>query len=231
VRNSRLSEICQMIKPGFPIADIGSDHARLPLFLLENQLIPGAVVTEMGDGPYIRMERAVSAAGFTDQIAARQGDGLQVLRAGEVEGVVIAGMGGDLISAILSHDWGKAESFTYYLLQPMSRAGVLRKTLADRGWPIIDEVLVRERGQYYVIIHAHPGREVYLLSDLERELGPIILKQESPLKKDYLKHYLNKYKKVHDNLLKSNGLHAPSLRSDMQTRIRELEAIIDGSQG
>lgn len=231
MRSSRLFEISQMIKPGLPIADIGSDHARLPIFLMENELIPWAIATELGDGPYNRMKRALYAAGLPERIDARQGDGLQVLQTGEVGGVVIAGMGGDLISFLLSRDWAKSESFAYYLLQPMSRAGVLRQTLADRGWPLVDEVLIKDNGQYYVIIHTCPGREAYELNELEQELGPIVLRQENPLKNDYLTHYLNKYKKVYDSLARSNGVHARDLRNDIRRRIRELEAIIDVSQG
>lgn len=231
VNNSRLREISKFIKPGLSIADIGSDHARLPLYLVENELVPWVIATELGDGPYIRMQRAVNASGFRERIFARQGNGLEVLCPGEVAGVVIAGMGGDLITDILARDCAKAESFAYYVLQPMSRSRILRKALAVRGWPIVDETLVIEKGQYYVIIHTRPGGEVYSLNDLEEELGPLVLKGSSPLKTDYLKYYLNKYKKVYGNLAKSNRAQALELQDNIKARIRELEAMIDAGKG
>lgn len=230
VKNSRLKAISTLVKTGLPLADIGSDHAQIPLYLVKNDLVPWAIATELADGPYIRMQRAVNASGFRERVCVRQGDGLQVLCPGEVAGVVIAGIGGDLITDILARDWAKAESFGYHILQPMSRSRVLRKNLAARGWPIVEEVLVMEKGQYYVIILTRPGSEAYHLSELEEELGPLVLKGSSPLRMDYLQYYLNKYKKIKCNMAKSDRAQAIDCRNSIEARIRDLEAIINAGK-
>ncbi|MGE5391959.1 MAG: tRNA (adenine(22)-N(1))-methyltransferase [Deltaproteobacteria bacterium] len=231
MESTRLHEISKLIKPGCPIADIGSDHARLPICLVEKEMVPWAIASELGDGPYTRMERTAAARSFGERIVLRQGDGLEVLLPAEVEGVIIAGMGGDLISSILSCDWDKSESFSYYILQPMSKPEVLRKVLAARGWPIDKEILITERGQYHVIVQTRPGWESYQLTDLEQDMGPLILKGDHPLKTGYLNYFLNKYIKVLENLGRSDRIQARELRTSMTLKIRELEAIINAGQG
>ncbi|NLW90303.1 MAG: SAM-dependent methyltransferase [Syntrophomonadaceae bacterium] len=231
MQSSRLKAICSYIKPGSTVADIGSDHALLPLYLIENELSPWVIASEFGNGPFIKMQRAINAAGCRERIFVRQGSGLESICPGEADYVVIAGMGGDIITDILASDWNKAETFSHFLLQPMSRGCVLRRALAARGWPIVDETLVMEKGQFYVIIESRPGREVYRLSDVEEELGPLVLKGSSPLKKPYLNYYLDKYKIVCDNLARSPRAAAQGTRKNMISRLRELEAIMNESQG
>jgi len=231
MQNSRLKAICAFIQPGSTVADIGADHAHLPLYLIDNDLSPRVIASELGNGPFTKMQRAINVAGCRDRVFVRQGYGLEVLCTGEVDCVVIAGMGGDLITDILARDWVKAESFACYLLQTMSRGCVLRRALATRGWPIVDETLVMEKGQFYVIIASRPGREAYSLSDLEEELGPLVLKGSSPLKRPYLNYYLEKYKKMSDDLSQSTRTTALMTRNHIMARLRELEAIIDADQG
>lgn len=231
MQNTRLQAICSNIKPGATVADIGSDHARLPLYLIENNLSPWVIASELGNGPFIKMQRAINAAGYQERVLVRQGNGLEIICPGEVDYVVIAGMGGDLITDILARNWDKAETFSRFLMQPMSRGCVLRRALANRGWPIVDETLVMEKGQFYVIIESQPGHQAYKLSDVEEELGPMVLKGASPLKKPYLNYYLDKYKKVCDSLAQSTRTAAHGTRKNMISRLRELEAIIDASQG
>lgn len=231
VESSRLLEIAKLIIPGRPIADIGSDHALLPVWLVFNETIPWAIASEFGDNPYIRMERAVASSAGRDRILPRQGNGLEVLAPAEVDGIVIAGMGGDLIASILVNDWAKSESFSYYILQPMSKPEVLRKVLADRGWPIERECLVMENNHYYVIIQTRPGQEPYQLNDLEKEIGPLILKGDHPLRIGYLNHIKNKHQKVYDNLKRSKGTVGRDLRNDSMAKIHELEVLLDASNG
>lgn len=231
VLNTRLQAIGELIKPGRPIADIGSDHAQLPLYLVQNGVVPWAVASELGDRPYNRMCAIVDSTPCREQVIVRHGDGLDVLEASEVDGVIIAGMGGDVITSILSRDCKKAETFSYYLLQPMSKPGVLRRALAARGWSLIDERLVYERGQFYVIIQSNPGREAYSLSTLEEELGPLIIKGASPLKHDYLGHMLGIYRRVYNSLLNSKQEYAGSRRRELKANIEELEVILDASPG
>ena len=172
--DKRLNMFAAMIIKGESVADIGADHAHLSIFLVENNIVPRAIVTDLPDGPFNRAVNAVQNSNCQDRLGVRQGDGLQVLLPGEVGNIIIAGMGGDSIVEILSYDWNKAESYHRYIFQPMSKAHVLRSELSRRGWPILDEKIVRENQKYYSVISACPDNKPYQLSPLELEVGPVI---------------------------------------------------------
>ncbi len=223
--DQRLLAISDMLIKGESTADIGTDHALLPIYMVENSIVPRVIVTELTDGPYQRAANAVQNSLYRDKIEVRQGNGLQVLEAGEVVNIIIAGMGGETIVDILSCDWQKSESYARYVFQPMSRPQVLRRELSLRGWPILDERLVEERNRYFVIISSCPGNLRYILSPLELEVGPVILRTESEFKKDYLKGYLKKYVNIYHSLMKSTGTENHILE-EYRKIIGELEEIL-----
>ncbi len=227
----RLLAISKMIIAGQAAADIGSDHAFLPIYLVEQGIVPKAIATELSDGPLSRAQEAIENCSFPDSIELRKGDGLQPLTAGEAATVIIAGMGGETICSILSCDWDKAASFQRFVFQPMSRAYMLRAYLAEQGWPILGEKLVIENKRIFVIISSSPGKIPYKLSQLELDIGPIILDtKDSDWGKFYLEQWMAKYKAVHKSLLRSNTFENSALILDYQQRIEGLEAILDASE-
>jgi tRNA (adenine22-N1)-methyltransferase len=227
----RLLAISRMVIKGQVAADIGSDHARLPLYLAEQGLVPGVIATEINEGPLFKAREAIAASSARDLVELRPGDGLQPLIRGEAVTVIIAGLGGDTICRILSSDWEKAASFRYFVFQPMSRPYMLRAALAERGWPILDEVLVMENKRIFVIISSKPGEEPYQLSRLELDIGPIILqRREQYLEQLYLQHWMAKYRAVYQGLVQSDILLHRTSIMDYQERIKALEVIIDAGK-
>ena len=222
-QSERLKAIANLIEKGQPTADIGSDHAGLARYLVEMGMVPWVIATELGEAPFIRAYQSAVNSMQADKIEVRKGDGLQTLNPGEVVNVVIAGLGGDTITSILANDWQKAASFKHFVLQPMSRPAVLREALCRQGWPIIDEVIIRENRRYFIVIAAVPGIEPYSLSPLEMELGPIILQQSAQFQ-SYLLYHLNKYCKLRDSLLKSRQYN--ELLAETEQKITGLEAIL-----
>ncbi len=229
--SDRLQAAAEMIIAGEPVADIGSDHAYLPIFLVKNGIVPWAVAGELGDGPYERALQAVSQCVLQESINVRQGDGLQVLGYAEVSTVILAGLGGESIVDILDHNWQKSNSFKRFVFQPMSRAGVLRKTLADRGWPILDEKLIVENEHYYLIINSEPGFQPYQLDDLEAEIGPQIMKANDSIKRGFIASYVEKYEKVYCSLNCSPQPENGVLAQKYLAWKRRLELILDASHG
>ncbi len=225
----RLQAVADMIIEQQKLADIGADHALLSLYLLENQLVPGVIIGELGDGPYQRSLQAVQSSPMQDLISVRQGDGLEVLDRGEVQTVVLAGMGGDTICGILGRDDEKARSFGRYVFQPMSKAGVLRRYLSTQGWPIIREQLIWENNKYFLVIASEPGDTPYQMSELELELGQEMLRADSEMKRKFLHIYLEKYRKVYDALIGADKPGMQLMVHDYQQRIKELEMILGAS--
>ncbi|MEN6325869.1 MAG: class I SAM-dependent methyltransferase [Syntrophomonas sp.] len=226
----RLLTIADMIVKGESVADIGSDHALLCTYLVENGLASRAIASEIADGPYRRTQVAVAGSKNQEKIAVRQGNGLQTLEPGEVTNVVIAGMGADNIVNILADDWTKSRTFSRYVFQPMTKIKVLRNFLASRGWPILDERVVQENGHYFVAIACSPGNYPYILNNLETEIGPQVLAADTEQKREFIKKYRNKYIIISDNLVRSGKHENIYTAGKYRQMIEQLEVILGERQ-
>ena len=130
----RLQAIADLVPQGARLADVGTDHGYLPIYLLQRGQIASAIATDLHLGPLERGRQAARAYGMEAQITFRLCDGLQAVAPEEVDTVVIAGMGGETIAAILDAvPWSREKLL---LLQPMSRAKLLRPWLVDHGYAI-----------------------------------------------------------------------------------------------
>jgi tRNA (adenine22-N1)-methyltransferase len=226
----RLALAADLIKPGESVADIGADHARLAIYLAEHKIASRVIIGELSDGPFACACRAVQESALADKISLRQGNGLQVLDSGEVNNVIIAGLGGDTIVEILAYDGDKAASFQRFIFQPMSKARALRQWLANRGWVIEDERLVRENRRVYLVIVSRPGNCPYVLTDLEIDIGPLILKEDNEINRGFIQRYLQKYKHIYVDLMRSPLPKNSELAHDYRKKIVRLEEILGVSQ-
>ncbi|QGT99007.1 tRNA (adenine(22)-N(1))-methyltransferase [Candidatus Syntrophocurvum alkaliphilum] len=225
----RLKTIANMITVGSSVADIGADHGFLSINLIENGISSKVIIGEVNEGPYQKSLYNVQNSKLANKIDIRKGDGLQILKPLEVETVVIAGMGGDTIVEILNYDIEKSKSYNEFIFQPMTKANVLRQFLAYKGWIIIDEKIIRETDVFYTIIKVKPENIPYTLNDLELQIGPLILKADTQLKKEYIELFKIKYKKVYDNLHNSNRQDRELLINEYRQKFLILEAILNGS--
>lgn len=141
---NRLKAIALEINQGETMADIGTDHGFLPLFLWQSGKCPKVIMTDVSQGS---LQKAIDNCEKEQPgklFDCRLGDGLQVVGRGEVDTVVIAGMGGILISEIMGEDLEKTKTFPKFILQPRSAIGELRHWLFHHGFSIEDESLVRK---------------------------------------------------------------------------------------
>jgi tRNA (adenine22-N1)-methyltransferase len=129
--------------------------------LVKNGVAPLVIATDTAKGPFAvargRVEKLMAGRDDMDRIELRYGDGLAPLGFGEVDTVVIAGMGGELIARIITADIAKARSFAKFVLQPRTKISELRASLADAGFIIEDEATATERGRVCAIIVTRPG--------------------------------------------------------------------------
>lgn len=141
----RLQKIADRINEGETMADIGTDHGFLPIYLIENNISPSVIMTDVSRPSLMKGSDNLDMLGADRRRADfRVGDGISVLEHGETDAVVIAGMGGMLIRDIMSVDMEHTCSFRKYILQPRTRQGHLRKWLLENGFTIIHEDLVEE---------------------------------------------------------------------------------------
>lgn len=157
----RLKTLADNIKIGSVVADIGTDHALLPIFLVENEICNEVYACDIGDGPIDRAGTYVRKKLGPDcsKITLMKCDGLDGVP-NHCDTIVIAGMGGELIADILSRGYG--DRTAKLILQPMTSIDKLRKYLYDNDFHIVDETIVKEmEHRYYSVIIAEPGKQEY----------------------------------------------------------------------
>jgi len=154
--SDRLGLIAELVHHGARVADIGSDHALLPVYLVSAGQCPSAIAGELNQGPFEAASRQVDAAGLKDRIQVRKGNGLAVVQAGEADTITIAGMGGQLIAAILEdgRKAGKLSGVKQLVLQPNVGEDAVRRWLTEHDWLLTDERILEEDGKIYEIVVA-----------------------------------------------------------------------------
>lgn len=135
----RLEAAVSLIPKGTVIADIGTDHAYIPVHTCETGWCPSAIAADIVPGPLAAAKAHVTGAGLADRIDCRLGDGLTCIETGEADGAVICGMGGSLMIKILHRSYDVWQSLKFVVLQPQSDSGDLRRCLYEAGWHIEDE--------------------------------------------------------------------------------------------
>lgn len=161
----RLALIADWTPPGGRIADVGTDHAYLPVWLRLHGRVASAIACDLREGPLARARETGRTYG-ADGISYRLGNGLACVSPEEADTIVIAGMGGEKIAAILERAPWTAGGVHTLLLQPQSRAEALRAFLAGHGYTIRREALVRDRGTLYPVLEAGGGEMSLTLGQL-----------------------------------------------------------------
>ncbi len=177
----RLLSLADRVIPGRPIADIGTDHGLLPCWLLAEGRVPVAIGIDLRPGPLRAARQTAADWGLSGdpRLSLRQGDGLQPLAPSEVDTVVIAGMGGLRIAALLHAAPRQRAALRRLVLQPNTEAPALRAALQDLGWRLVDEVICVEGGRDFLTLVAEPGAGAPL-TDAELLLGPVLLRDRPP---------------------------------------------------
>lgn len=207
LKSDRLTHIAQHVRQNAPMADIGTDHALLPRFLVQKRIVPRAIAIEVNRGPYDMARRYVKECGLSEQIDVRLADGLEGLHPGEVETIVIAGMGGALIERILKGDKGDRNILRHtkrLVLQPNVAARRLRQWMLTNEWQLTHEDLVFEKGHFYDILVAEHGSPLAPYSaggdaiTQERlvDTGPLLWRQKHPLLRVRLESEVAKWERI-----------------------------------
>ena len=153
----RLKTVAQAVTPGNRVADVGTDHGYVPIYLVKNNLSPAGIAMDVNQGPLEKAQEHIREEKLGEKIATRLGNGLAPLEPGETDTVVIAGMGGDLICKILKNKPEFLIEGKEFILQPQSEWFKVRQLLKEYRYQIEKEWFLKEDGKYYVIIKAEPA--------------------------------------------------------------------------
>ncbi len=163
--DNRLSAVASQIREGITLYDVGSDHAYLPSFLISENKISFAYVCDIADGPLKRAEQTIKAAGVQDKTKLCKADGLKGIDITYPCDVSVAGMGGELICAIIDAKPELKSPDVRLILQPMTKHEILREYLAENGFCFENELTVFEGKYYTVIVSSYDG--------VKRDLSPL----------------------------------------------------------
>ncbi|MBP3320348.1 MAG: SAM-dependent methyltransferase [Clostridia bacterium] len=196
--SKRLLKCAEKITKNSRIADIGTDHAYVPIYLGLNKRITHAIASDINPGPLENARQNIRKYNLENIIETRISNGLENIESSEVDEVIIAGMGGNLISEILQKSLDQNKTFKKYILQPVQYDVKLREYLCRSGFDILHESIVESDKKIYIIIEVVYTGEKYNLTDLEKFLGKNI---ENNIKKqkDLCYKYLNKKLKELNN--------------------------------
>ncbi len=166
----RLLKIASLVPVGARPVDVGSDHAYLPVHLVQSGRVNQAYATDVNEGPILRARSNIEKVGLSERISTRRCDGLDGVEDFAPDTVIIAGMGGELIADILSKSEYVKKNAPLLILQPMTQAATLRASLAANGFSVESEHLLPETHRIYQIIvcryTASPARTVAPLQAL-----------------------------------------------------------------
>ena len=220
---SRLAALATFVPHGTRIADIGTDHAYLPIELVQQNIAISAVAGDVHIGPYQAAKVNIESMGLNDKISVRLGDGLSVLVPGEVDTVVIAGMGGGTIIEILNNNLEVTSSISRLILQPMVATGLVRRWLVANEWSIVDEQLVQDDGILYEIVVAEQGNSV-IPEPIMYDIGMKLWDHKPELLELHIDSLIAQTERVlHEMAISDTARHSPKYDEYLERR-KQLEA-------
>ena len=215
--SKRLELVASFVPQGAILLDVGSDHAYLPIELVERGHIEGAIAGEVVEGPYQSAVKNVEAHGLKEKIQVRLANGLAAFEdADQVSVITIAGMGGRLIARILEEGLNKLANLERLILQPNNREDDLRIWLQDHDFQIVAESILEEAGKFYEILVVEAGQMKLSASDLR--FGPFLSKEVSPV-------FVQKWQKEAEKLEFALGQIPEKNLEERQVLVDKIQAI------
>lgn len=223
--SKRLQAVADLVTPGMRLADVGTDHAYIPIYLTQNGLVPSAIAMDINKGPLERADTHILEHGLDGKIVTRLSDGLVNLKMEEADTMIAAGMGGGLVIHILNEDPAKTRSLKELVLQPQSELAKVRRYLEEHRFRIVAENMVEEDGKYYPMMKLVHGEEAPY-SQEELYYGRLLLKKKNPVLYQFLQREHSLKKGIADRLGDQTGKGAESRQKELQDELERIEHAI-----
>ncbi len=216
----RLKTIESMVDPGKVVADIGTDHALLPVELVKSGKVDKVYAVDNKSGPYLRAMQYIKEQGCQDKITAILADGLTAV-SDDADCWVIAGMGYDTAALILSQPTSIRQG-QQLIVQVNHGVERMRRYLCDHGWQITDERIIFE-AHYYQIIKAAKMKSVIRLKNEDISFGPILRNEKSPIFVQYWESEAEKLQRIVERLDRKN-----KRAQELQKQISSIVNMLNG---
>ncbi len=226
--NIKLSKRLQLIANKVPdktrVVDVGTDHAYIPIYLIQNNISLNVIASDIRKGPIKIAKRNIKKYKLSDRIETRISNGLENIKKNEVDTVIIAGMGGILINQILSSAKDLLNEIGTIILQPMIAQEEVRLWLNKNNYRIIDEELTKERNIYNVIV-ATKGFE-QIKNEIHYYIGKKLIEKNDPLLDQLLINKINKTIKIINELQNSKSKNQTRLINKYKTILDEYQKLL-----
>lgn len=245
----RLQAVSSLVTAGSRVADIGTDHAYIPIYLIQKQLVPSAIAMDVNAGPLMRAKEHVRANGLEEKIELRLSDGFRELKPFEADTAVIAGMGGGLVVKILTDCRDVTCSLKECILQPQSEIAKVRTFLLEEGFLFIEEDMVLDDEKYYPMMKVIPpsamsgcslkqeaavsyaadnrrqnGRDTSAgWNETELRYGKLLLEQRHPVLHQYLEREKRIYGQILESLKKQSGERIEQRRAELNEELEYVQ--------
>lgn len=225
VLSKRLEIIAALVENCDKIADIGTDHGYIPIFLVEHQICNTAIASDINKGPVEKAILNIKNYNLQHKIECRLGGGLTIVKPYEIQGAVIAGMGGNLIRDIIEDSLEVFRSLDFSVLQPVQNPEAIREYIYKNGYAIIDEELCYEEGKYYEVIKVVYSSNPVEIDSIYYEVGKKLLDKKHPLLKDFINYKIDQYKKVLE-YIKEDTANAARKKFEVLNKIEKLKELL-----
>ncbi|EGT3603238.1 SAM-dependent methyltransferase [Clostridium perfringens] len=221
--SKRLKRIAEHVDKCESVADIGTDHGYIPIYLVKEGICKKAIASDINKGPIEKAKVNVAFEGVSNKIKCLLGPGLNPLKVGEVNGVILAGMGGNLTRDILLADMEKVKKYDFIILQPAQNPEVLREFLYKNDYEIIDEDLIKDEGRFYELFkvkYNENSEKLVFEDELEYEVSPLLREKNHPLFKEFIEEKINRCETIL-SFIKEDTESAKKRKSDLEEKINK----------
>ena len=210
--SNRLMAAAALVTEGNRLADVGTDHGYVPIYLLEKKKIPSAIAMDVNAGPLERAKEHIALYQLGDYIQTRLSDGVAALKQNEADAILVAGMGGGLVMHILEDGKEICKQVSELVLQPQSELERVREYLITEGYETIEEDMILEEDKFYPMMkvrYVTPEKTKEYFSKLSTKeqrifclYGGLLLQKQHPVLKTYLQKEEKQYLEIYENLTK-----------------------------
>lgn len=226
--SKRLKRIAEHVDKCESVADIGTDHGYIPIYLVKKEICKKAIASDINKGPIEKAKVNVAFEGVSNRVKCLLGPGLNPLKVGEVNGVILAGMGGNLTRDILLADMDKVKKYDFIILQPAQNPEVLREFLYKNDYEIIDEDLIKDEGRFYELFkvkYNENSEKLVFEDELEYEVSPLLREKGHTLFKEFIEEKINRCETIL-SFIKEDTEAAKKRKSDLEEKINKLKGML-----
>lgn len=220
--SKRLQAVADLVSEGQIVADVGTDHGYIPIYLLETKKCEKAIAMDINKGPLLRAKEHIAEHGLNQKIQVKLSDGVKALSAGECDCVVVAGMGGALAVKIMEEGREVFKSLREFVLQPQSELAKVRQYLWENEYCVIAEDMVLEDGKFYPMMKVKSGSSNPYIQ-VELRYGRELLMQKHPILKIFLEKEMLTKEMIRGNLESESGEHIENRKKELQEELLLVE--------